>query len=256
MRLALSTTAFSRTLASGDLTQLELLDLCAGRLGVDGVVLELAHFPRRDREYLAQLKKFTADLALSVVAVRDDNFPVSSASEALTIAAAVGAPYVLTRMPPAGNDPVTVYNEILGILAHAVAEAKRVNVTIAVRNVAGSLADDAFELSRLRKEADSAWLRFALDVAAFPSGKIDETIRKRVVLAYHGVRSVARDARDPHADAIVAALRSFPGFLCLDYAGEEAETEAVERMVRGWRIALAAVELESGLNVAEPHVPS
>ena len=252
MRLALSTTAFSRTLAAGDLTQLELLDLCAGRLGVDGVVLASAHFPRRDREYLAQVKKFAADLALSIVAVRDDDLAASSANEALTIAATLGAPYVLTRMPPAGNDPVIVYNETLGILAHAVAEAKRLNVTIAVRNVTGSLADDAFELSRLRKEADSAWLRFALDVLAFPGGEIDERVRKRVVLACHAPRSVPDDGRDQDADAIIAGLTGFPGFLCLDYDGEESETSAVTRLARGWRTALAQAELMP----LDPHVPS
>ncbi|MBV8600683.1 MAG: TIM barrel protein [Candidatus Eremiobacteraeota bacterium] len=255
MRLAPSSTAFHRALTAGGLTQLELLDLCAGTLGADGIVLDVLHFPRRDLEYLAQLKKFAADLGLSLVAVRDDELARETASPALEIAAALGAPYVLTRMPQSGVDPVTVYNEALRVLSWAVADAKRRNVTIAVRNVRGSLADDAFELSRVRKEADSAWLRFALDAAALENGTgVDEKVRKRVVLAYRDLRDVPPDGRDPHATEIVAALHDFPGFLCLDYAGSEREQTAMARLVRGWRKALAEAELQE--RVAEPHVPS
>ncbi|MBV8074073.1 MAG: sugar phosphate isomerase/epimerase [Candidatus Eremiobacteraeota bacterium] len=255
MRLAPSSTAFHRALTSGGLTQLELLDLCAGPLGADGVVLDVVHFPRRDLDYLAQLKKLAADLGLSVVAVRDDELARDGKSPALEIAALLGAPYVLTRMPQSGTDPVSVYNEALRILGWAVADAKRRNVTIAVRNVRGSLADDAFELGRVRKEADSAWLRFALDAAALESGQgVDEKVRKRVVLAYRELRDVPPDGRDPHAGEIVAALHDFPGFLTLDYAGSEREQAAMTRLVHGWRKALAESELKE--RVAEPHVPS
>ncbi|MGH7714779.1 MAG: sugar phosphate isomerase/epimerase family protein, partial [Vulcanimicrobiaceae bacterium] len=182
MRLALSTTAFDRALSGGELTQLELLDMCAGELRVDGVVLDVTHFPRRDLDYLAQVKKFCADLALSIVAVRDDAMTVQP-SDALILASHLGAPYVLTRMPQAGNDPVTRWNEAMGFVAHLVPEAKRLNVTLAVRNAAGSLVSDTFELGRLRKEADTAWLCFAVDPRALRSA-LDEKVGKHVVLGY------------------------------------------------------------------------
>ena len=251
MRLALSSSAFDRALAAGDLTQLEFLDRCAGELGADGVILDITHFPRRDPEYLAQIKKFAADLALSLVAVRDDGLPSVAGSGALAIAEALGAPYVLVRMPAGGIDPVTVYNGALAVLSAALIEAKRRNVTLAVRNVRGTLAGDGFALNRLRKEADSAWLRFALDVPELPDA-LDERTRKRVVLAYRSLEAVAPDGRDPAGAAIVDGLRGFRGFLCLDYAGPEGEDAAVKRLLAGWRRALAQEEL----GVAEPRVPS
>ena len=253
MRLALCSTAFNAALRDGELTQLEIFEYCARRLPIDGIVLDIAHFPRHDDEYVAQIKKFSADLALSIVAVRDDQF-TSRRSNALVLAAGVGAPYVLTRMPESGTDPVLRYNEALGAISHAVVEAKRVNVTLAVRNVRGSLASDATELSRLRKEADSAWLQYALDPAAF-EGPPDAKLRTHAVLVFRAVDQVPASGEDPSAEAILGAVPpAFPGFLCLDYLGPAPEADATARLVAGWQRLLARRVLEQG--VAEPHVPS
>jgi hypothetical protein len=228
-------------MAAGDLTQLELLDLCAAELGIDGVVLDIAHFPRHDRDYVAQVKKFCADSALTIAAVRDEELTFA-ASDALLIAAGLGAPYVLTRMPETGVDPVARYNESLAVIARAVSEAKTLNVTIAVRNVAGSLAADSFELGRLRKEADSAWLRFALDAAALEPAA-DERLLKNVVIAYRGIDTVGPGGEDPQAERVTRTFARFPGFLCLDYGGSEREREAVSRMISFWRRLLAEKEI-------------
>jgi sugar phosphate isomerase/epimerase len=240
MRLALSTTAFARALARGDQTQLELLDACAGELHVDGVVLDAAQFPRRDSDYLAQVKKFCADLALTIVAVRDDGLTAGE-SDALVLASHLGAPYVLTRMPERGNDPVMRWNEALGLIGRAASEAKKLNVTLAVRNVPGSLAADNFEMGRLRKESDTAWLCFALDPLALAATP-DEKVRKHLVLAY----------TDSDADPVALdRLGPFGGFLCVDVSDGSGELAAVKRRLHGWRSLLAQAEL-----FAEPHVPS
>jgi hypothetical protein len=244
MRLAPSTSAFSRALAAGDLTQLEVLDLCAGTLAADGIVLDLAHFPRRDAEYLAQVKKLAADLALTLVAVRDDELAIEDSTPAIGIAAVLGAPYVLTRLPPSSLDAVTSYNAALERITAAVGDAKRANVTLAVRNVAGSLAEDTFGLARIRKEADSAWLRFALDIPAL-RGTLEPSIRKHAVMAYHSAAEISDDGTDPAAGRFAAALGTFPGFLCLEYAGAEPEIQATQRWFSAWR-----------KGVVDPHAPS
>ncbi len=236
MRLALSSTAFDRALAAGELTQLELLDACAGELRVDGVVLDAAQFPRRDIDYLAQVKKFCADLALVIVAVRDDGLTVGE-SDALVMASHLGAPYVLTRMPEKGNDPVMRWNEALAIIARCAAVAKKVNVTLAVRNVPGSLVADNFEMGRLRKESDTAWLCFALDPLALGAAPaVDEKVRKHLVLAY----------TDSDADpAVLERLASFGGFLCVDWIDGSGQLAAVKRRLHAWRGLLAEAELQA-----------
>ena len=105
-----------------------MLDLCANGLGADGIVLDLRHFPRRDPEYLAQLRKFAADLAMTLVAVRDDELATVDASDTMAIAATLGAPYVLSCLPAAGFDAVTVYNAALGRIGAVLTDAKKHNV--------------------------------------------------------------------------------------------------------------------------------
>ncbi len=234
MRLALSSTAFDRALAAGELTQLELLDACAGELQVDGVVLDAAQFPRRDSDYLAQVKKFCADLALVIVAVRDDGLTAGD-SQALVMASHLGAPYVLTCMPERGNDPVMRWNEALGIIARAASEAKKLNVTLAVRNVPGSLAADNFEMGRLRKESDTAWLCFALDPLALGAAP-DEKVRKHIVLAY------ADSDANPE---VLERLAPFGGFLCVDEGNGSGELSRFKRRLRAWRGLLAEAELQA-----------
>jgi len=55
MRIAVSSSTFRRPLAAGELTQLEWLERCASQLDADGVLADLADFPRTDLEYTAQL---------------------------------------------------------------------------------------------------------------------------------------------------------------------------------------------------------
>src|ERR1700722_3192204 len=57
MRIAVSRSTFRRPLAADGLTQLEWLERCASELDADGVLADLADFPRTDTEYTAQLRK-------------------------------------------------------------------------------------------------------------------------------------------------------------------------------------------------------
>ncbi|MFN2450529.1 MAG: hypothetical protein ABR508_12200, partial [Candidatus Baltobacteraceae bacterium] len=100
MKLACSSSAFDQDLRSGDLTQLEWLDRCAGSIAADGVVFDMRHFPRTDDDYLAQLKKMAADSGLTVAALRDDAFfQTQDTAKTLGIALALGAPLLTAPLP-------------------------------------------------------------------------------------------------------------------------------------------------------------
>ena len=71
MKLACASSALGREIESGELTQLEFLDLCARELECDGVVLDVRHFPRTDSDYLAQIKKMATDWGLTIAALSD-----------------------------------------------------------------------------------------------------------------------------------------------------------------------------------------
>ncbi|MGH7706337.1 MAG: hypothetical protein ACREM6_00160, partial [Vulcanimicrobiaceae bacterium] len=92
MRVAASSRSFATALTDGTLTQLEWLDLCANEFDLDGVVLDAAHFPRVDDEYLAQIKKLCADLGLTIAAVACDELFAAAGEPWLAAAATLGAP--------------------------------------------------------------------------------------------------------------------------------------------------------------------
>ena len=144
MKLACSSTAFDEQLRGGDLTQLEWIDACARELAADGVVFDVRHFPRTDTDYLAQVKKMTADLGLSVAALRHDGF-FSADSErmeqALEMALALGAPLLAAPLPPL---TAAAWNDVLTRLGEATTQAKRFNVTLALRNEPHSFRRRAF----------------------------------------------------------------------------------------------------------------
>jgi hypothetical protein len=248
MKLAGSSASFDAALAAGDLTQLEWLDLCARELALDGVVFEARHFPRTDDEYLAQLKKMAADLGLSVAGLGCDALLASGASGDtegaegwLEIAAALGAPLVVSRAPALQTaDGPAAWNDVVAAAKAAARAAKRTNVTVAVRNAPATLCAGGSELKRLAKDVDSAWLRFALDVAALDPPEPTEALLPKTVAAAHISRSIdALGADESDVGAVFRALGDFRAFLVVDYLGPTVESERLARLYHWLRRMVA-----------------
>jgi sugar phosphate isomerase/epimerase len=171
MKVAISSDSFARTLAAGDLTQLEWLAGSASTLGADGVVFARAHFPRTDRDYLAQLRKVAIDLGLVPLAIDEPRLfaPQLAESErraAIELAAGIGALFVLTVLPPPGEVPPAAFVAAVGAAKAAVKAAKAVNITLLAGAAPGTLGEDAPALRHFLKDVDSAWLRYALPAGA------------------------------------------------------------------------------------------
>ncbi|HEY8314003.1 MAG TPA: TIM barrel protein [Candidatus Baltobacteraceae bacterium] len=210
MKLACSSTAFDRQLRNGDLTQLEWIELCARELAADGVVFDVAHFPRTDSDYLAQTKKMCADLGLTVAALRDDAFfggDEGRMSQTMEQAMALGAPLLASQLEA---ETAASWSEVLERLGMATSLAKRSNVTLAVRNVTQTFAASTHDLKRVSKEADSAWLRYGPDFAAFDSADEPEALLAGTVLAWYCGGPGNTPVR------VRALLRDFRGFLAVD----------------------------------------
>jgi sugar phosphate isomerase/epimerase len=238
MKLAVTSSAFHRSLESGDLTQLEFLDLCARDLACDGVVLDVRHFPRTDGDYLAQVKKMAADRGLGIAALADASFFAANETamrSSVDLAVALGAPLLASPLPPETGGP---WIEQLERLGTATSLAKRANVTLALRNAAGTFAATAHDCKRVSKETDSAWLRFGLDPRAFDAASEPTALAPNAVLLWSDI--------DAAADAIagtIAAFASFRGHLTLDERNGSATPAAMQNAMRSWRIAFAEKEL-------------
>ena len=240
MKLACASSAFDQHLAGGDLTQLEWLDLCARELGVDGVVCDVRHFPRRDSDYLAQVKKMAVDLGLTIAAVASEDFfsaGESAMRDALALADLTGAPVIAA---PLQAETAVSWSAQLERIGAGTSLAKTMNVTLAVRNRAGTFAASAHDLKRVSKEADSAWLRYALDLGALEAGSDAAVPLAKAVLLWHEHdRHDGDSGESPAGETFLKQAADFRGFFVLDAAGANADTRAMRNAVRKWRTLLA-----------------
>ncbi len=231
MKLACSSTAFDERLRSGELTQLEWIDLCAHELSADGLVLDVRHFPRTDTDYLAQVKKMAVDLGLTIAALRHDGFfdaDEAHMEQSLEMALAAGAPLLSAPLPP---ETIMSWSDVQARLGTATSLAKRLNVTLAVRNVPHTYAATTHDMKRVSKEADSAWLRYGADFCAFDAGSEPEDILTKCVLAWYD----ARRCSAPEVQPTARMLARFRGFLALDDAEGRATVETMNAALNGWQ---------------------
>jgi len=247
VKIACSSATFAGTIARGELTQLEWLDLCANELEVDGIVFDAVQFPRTDGDYLAQLKKFAVDLGLTVAGLSADDVFGNEGGRWLDIALTLGAPLVVARAHRASDDPAGWGDFVADVKVRS-REAKRDNVTLAIRNTLATLCETAADLERLAKEVDSAWVRFALDTAVFTAVDDTRMLLPDAAIAWHTVADVEHFATraDVAAEALVRALARFRGFIVLDSAHEQtARNDSYHRALERFA-ALRASALVAG----------
>jgi sugar phosphate isomerase/epimerase len=233
MQFAIPSSAFSRALDGGELTQLEFIDAVARELHCEGIVLSTRHFPRTDDDYLAQIKKMSTDLGLCIAALETPDFFASDEGEMrlqLGRALATGAPLLCTTM---ASETAMPWSEQLARLAIATGLAKSLNVTIAVRNAPGTFAATAHDCKRAAKEADSAWFRFALDPSAFDLASEWAPLLAKTVLGWE------RASGQPH----IERWGDFVGFVTLADDAEATTLPEMREAARQWRTARAKHEL-------------
>jgi hypothetical protein len=230
MKLACSSGSFHRDIERGDLTQLEFLDLCAGELACDGVVLDVRHFPRVDDDYLAQVKKMATDRGLTIAALFDASFfaaDPAAMQQALVHAVAVGAPLVAA---PLAREVDCSWSEQLERIGAATSRAKASNVTLALRNAPQTFGATTHDCKRVAKEADSAWLRFGPQPARFDAASDARALAANTVLLWSDMAAPA-----PVIAATIDAFAEFRGHVALDEADGNATVQQLAGAVAAWR---------------------
>ena len=234
MKLACSSAAFDERFRSGDLTQLEWVDLCAHELAADGAVFDVRHFPRTDSDYLAQIKKMAADTGLTVAALSDASFFTAQRAQmdaSMEIALALGAPLLCSVLPA---ETQISWSEVKERLDEACSLAKRCNVTLAVRNVPQTFAASSHDLKRVAKEADSAWLRFGPDLDRFEPPDDPQAVLARSVIAFFPAVERSVSAR------LLAGIR---GFAVLDDAAGACDAQRMKNALAAWRRAFSELDV-------------
>ena len=205
MKIAVSSSAFATAFTAGATTQLEWLDACANELEVDGVVFDLAHFPRTDGDYLAQLKKNATDLGLTVAAIACPTHLPDAA--AFAIAAALGAPIAIARAPLASED-AGAWSAFVEAAKTCARAAKQVGVVVGLANAPGTLCATTSDLKRIAYDVDGSWLRYALAPLAASDGDDLASLLPKTVITMTDL-----DAANARASELVRALARFRGFV-------------------------------------------
>ncbi len=238
MKLACASGSLHRDIESGELTQLEFLDLCARDLACDGVVLDMRHFPRSDDDYLAQIKKMAADRGLSIAALADPTFfsaMQERMADVLDRAVTLGAPLVAG---PLAREVDGSWTDQLIRLGVATSLAKARNVTLAVRNAPATFAASTHDCKRVAKEADSAWLRFGPELRRLDAASDPRALEPNTVLLWSDAdleseRSIAET---------IAAFACFRGHLAIDDSSGAATVAELAAAIHRWRNAWARIE--------------
>jgi len=231
VRIAVSSSTFRRPLASGEITQLEWLERCASVLGVDGVVADVADFPRTDAEYVAQLRKIAVDASIVPFGIDGGSLfePDAAAARAtaLALATTFGAAVVRAVLPAPGEVPPATFAETARVAKAFGREAKIANVTVVVATAPGTIGEDAAGVKHLLKDADSAWLR------ACPSALLETTAKDRVP-------AFTATPADRAVDVVARAHRAW---LILDAPDADDPWDRVGRAIAALRVADAEARI-------------
>lgn len=253
MKLCCSSRSHSRLLGTGELTQLEWIDLCAHAWMLDGVDLYATHFPRTDDDYLAQIKKLCVDRCLTIAALGSGvQFGEEHVDEQIEevkrwtdVAFALGAPLVHFACGAVRGSPGVAWRELIRGLKYVCVHAKARNVTLALRPAQLSLVASPADVKRALKECDSAWLRLALPTPLFASpqsAEWTELLEDAVFVPATATRLDtfgADETIDYLAVLTLLGQRAYRGFVSLEYAGAESEPSAVPRAVAWLREMLS-----------------
>jgi hypothetical protein len=177
-----------------------------------------------DADYLAQVKKTSVDLGLTIAALAYDASLWSAPThEALDMAVALGAPILIASAPQAADDPET-WGAFTDAVKHHARAAKAHNITLALRNAPGTLCADAAALRRLAKDVDSAWLRYAPDLSSLAPDDTAPLLPKSVI--------AAAQIDDPIA---IPRLERFRAFVLLETPTEPQPRSAYHHKLEAFR---------------------
>ncbi|MDQ2680927.1 MAG: hypothetical protein M3Y21_07900, partial [Candidatus Eremiobacteraeota bacterium] len=149
----------------------------------------------------------------------------------LEIALALGAPLIAA---PLASETAASRSQVLSQVGIASSLAKRANVTLALRDCAGSFAADAHDFKRISKDADSAWLRFGPSVRLLSSTDDSAPILPKTVLIW--------DEPPYSATDLPARLGEFRGFVALDDPSRTATSAGMKNALRAMRGALIGTD--------------
>lgn len=235
--------------------------MCKKHLPVQGIELDSSHFKETTVDYLAKVKRITAenDLSLASVAVSNDfghqqklanERELIKVKEWLDIAKMLGSPILRVFAGWPKDDKERQWDEMIQYLRKCTEYAEDNGIVLGLENHNhGGFIQTSKDVKRVFNEIESNWLGLTLDTGNFLNGI--ESIKKSVSYAVHvhaKFLNLDKSGKEKNInyDRIIHILgkNKYEGFISMEYEGEEEELTAVPRGVSYLKDLLEKVRSE------------
>lgn len=246
MKFACSSQSYDRAFSSGRLDLKKWIELCNRELQLDGIEIEDKHLVSTDEEYLKSLRKLVADNSLAIsniafynnfgMALKEDNDKeFARFKKYLSVSKSLGL-HIMRIFAgwPSSNDP-QIWKEMIGYLKEGCRLASEAGIVLALENH----NHDGFvklseDVTRTFQEVGSEWLKLLLDTGNYIDGIV--SIEKTIALACHihaKLKTLDAQGNETTIDYpqifVLCKKSNYPGFVSIEYEGEEDEFTAVPR---------------------------
>jgi sugar phosphate isomerase/epimerase len=242
MKLGLCTWSYHKSLESGKLDFVRLLELCANELELGGVDIIADHLPKRDKKSFISYKKMATDLHLTIACLSPgNNFGKPKAEERkkeveqvlnwLDAGYILGAPVlrIFSGWPRPYEDKDKLWPVMVECIRKCEKAAKQAGIVLAIEpHNDGGFLPTSTDTLRLIKEVDSQWVRINLDTGNYQDANNYKGIEDTIAYAPHihaKVHHISEEGRELvfDYDRIFSIIKKagYRGFFSLEFEGQD-----------------------------------
>lgn len=242
MKLGLCSWSYHKSLESGKLTFVKMLEVAAKELKLGGIDIIADHLPKADKKSLLAYKKMATDLHLTICCLSPgNNFgkpdaqerkkEVESIKKWLEAGYILGAPVlrIFSGWPWPYADKEKLWPAMVECIKECEQEAKDAGIVLAIEpHNDGGFLPTAVDTLRLIKEINSEWVRINLDTGNYQDADNYKAIEDTIDYAPHIHAKVHRMSEDNKElvfdfDKIFTIIKKagYRGFLSLEFEGQD-----------------------------------
>jgi len=242
MKLGLCTWSYHKSLESGKLNFVKLLEVTARELKLGGIDIIADHLPQTDNKSLIGYKKMATDLHLTIACLSPgNNFgkpkpeerkqEVEAVKKWLEAGYILGAPVlrIFSGWPWPYQDKEKLWPAMVDCIRECEKKAKELGIVLAIEpHNDGGFLPTAVDTLRLIKQINSEWVKINLDTGNYQDPDNYKAIEDTIAYAPH-IHAKVHHMSDDGKELVFDFARIFSiikkadyrGFLSLEFEGQD-----------------------------------
>jgi sugar phosphate isomerase/epimerase len=242
MKLGVCSWSYHKSLESGKLNFVKLLEVCAKELKVGGIDIIADHLPKTDKKSLIEYKKMATDLQLTIACLspgndfgkaddRERKNEVEAIKKWLEAGYILGAPVlrIFAGWPFPVADKEKLWPKMVDCIRECEKSAQETGIVLAVEpHNDGGFLPTAVDTLRLIKQINSPWVKINLDTGNYQDPDNYKAIEDTIAYAPHihaKVHHMSDDCKELVFDfnRIYAIIKKseYRGFFSLEFEGQD-----------------------------------